>query len=82
MIGIRPGEKIHELMCPNETARDTIEFKNHYLITPYSFNPKERFTKYLVNRKKEKGKFVKHDFIYSSDKNSHFLSINEIKKIS
>ena len=82
VIGIRPGEKIHELMCPNETARDTIEFKNHYLITPYSFNPKERFTKYLVNRKKEKGKFVKHDFIYSSDKNSHFLSINEIKKIS
>ena len=82
VIGVRPGEKVHELMCPNETARDTIEFKNHYLITPYSFNSKERFKKYLVNKKKEKGKFVKHNFIYSSDKNSHFLTINEIKKIS
>jgi len=82
VIGIRPGEKIHEVMCPSESARDTIEFKNHYLITPYSFNYDERFKKYLVNKKKEKGKFVKNNFVYSSDSNSHFLTINELKKIS
>ncbi len=33
-IGIRPGEKIHELMCPNEFHHLTLEFKKHYVILP------------------------------------------------
>jgi len=34
IIGIRPGEKLHELMCPQNSANYTIEFKNFYIITP------------------------------------------------
>ena len=29
IVGIRPGEKIHELMCPNEFNHDTLEFEDH-----------------------------------------------------
>ena len=34
VIGIRPGEKLHEVLCPEDSARDTIEFKDYYLIRP------------------------------------------------
>ena len=34
IIGIRPGEKLHEVLCPEDSARDTIEFKNYYMIRP------------------------------------------------
>ena len=34
IVGIRPGEKIHELMCPNEYHHLTFEFKNYFKIIP------------------------------------------------
>ena len=34
LIGLRPGEKIHELMCPADSSLQTIEFKNFYIIAP------------------------------------------------
>jgi UDP-N-acetylglucosamine 4,6-dehydratase len=34
LIGIRPGEKLHEIMCPEESARQTLEFGDHFVITP------------------------------------------------
>ena len=37
IVGIRPGEKLHEVLCPEDSARDTIEFKNYYLIKPFDF---------------------------------------------
>tara|TARA_B110000438_G_scaffold264947_1_gene277939 strand:+ start:711 stop:1703 length:993 start_codon:yes stop_codon:yes gene_type:complete len=79
IVGIRPGEKLHEVLCPSESSRDTLEFKNYYLIVPYSFDGTQRFVKYKVSKTKEKGKLVKDNFVYSSDKNPHFLSIKEIK---
>jgi len=82
IVGIRPGEKLHEVLCPGESARDTLEFKNYYLITPYSFDPKNRFLKYKKNKNNEIGKSVKNNFVYSSDTNTHFLSIKEIAKLS
>ena len=81
VVGIRPGEKLHEVLCPEESARDTIEFKNYYVIVPYSFDYPKRFKKYKINKKNEKGNFVKSDFIYNSKNNSHFLSIKEIKEL-
>ena len=81
IVGIRPGEKLHEVLCPGESARDTLEFKNYYLITPYSFGEEDRFKKYQINKNNEKGKFVKSNFVYSSNTNSHFLNINELKKL-
>ena len=81
IVGIRPGEKLHEVLCPQESSIDTIEFKNYYLIRPYGFR-KSKIKKYQTNKNNEKGKFVDENFVYSSDTNPHFLNIGEIKKIS
>ena len=81
IVGIRPGEKLHEVLCPEDSARDTIEFKDYYLIRPLSDFTKEIDNNYKINKKKEKGKFVKSDFVYSSNTNSHFLNIDELKKL-
>ena len=81
-IGIRPGEKLHEVLCPEDSARDTIEFKDYYLIRPSIDFSRGKTNNYKINKNNEKGKIVKSNFVYSSDKNPHFLSIKEIKKIT
>jgi len=80
IVGIRPGEKLHEVLCPADDSRLTVEFKNHYIIVP-STNFENRKKEYLKNRVNEIGKFVKSDFIYESGKNPKFLDIKEIKKL-
>ncbi len=79
IIGKRPGEKIHELMCPNEFHQQTLEFKDYYLICPSSqiSDTNKNFKK---NTFGELGKKVTTDFEYSSDNNPKFLSVAEIKK--
>ena len=77
--GVRPGEKMHEIMCPQESAHLTLNFKDHYVI--YPSNPDKK-TVYINNLIGEKGKKVKKDFEYSSDKNKDFLSVAEIKKLN
>ncbi len=78
IIGIRPGEKIHELMCPNDTAHQTLEFKKYFVITP-SIEMKFRFDDYRKNKNKEMGKRVSKEFEYNSG-NNKFLSKVEILK--
>ena len=77
IIGIRPGEKLHEILCPEDSSRDTIEFKNYYLIKPSHGLIKNN---YKISKDNEKGKFVKNNFIYSSNTNSHFLNAKDLKK--
>ena len=79
LIGVRSGEKIHEVMCPQESAHLTLNFKDHYVIYP---SDPEKKVIYQTNQAGEKGKKVEKDFEYSSDKNSVFLSIPEIKKLN
>lgn len=73
IIGIRPGEKLHEIMISEEDARLTIEFDNHYVIQPtHSFwNPKD----FLDGRP---GQLCPEGFQYSSDTNSWWLTDQEI----
>tara|TARA_B100002019_G_C21269785_1_gene601517 strand:+ start:2600 stop:3616 length:1017 start_codon:yes stop_codon:yes gene_type:complete len=82
-IGIRPGEKLHELMCPIEEAYNTLEFNDFFLIRPVIiFNNKSRkwnTSNYKKSNLGEVGKIVNKNFSYSSEKNK-FLSINQIKK--
>jgi len=76
IIGIRPGEKLHEVMCPQNDAHLTLEFHDHYLIQPtIQFTQKVNFT---TNALGEKGEEVDYGFEYSSDKNSHWLSHEEL----
>ena len=81
IVGIRPGEKLHEVLCPGDSARDTIEFKDYYVIRPSGEYSKNKAASYQINNKNEKGRFVKENFVYSSNTNSHFLSIKDLKKI-
>jgi UDP-N-acetylglucosamine 4,6-dehydratase len=78
IVGIRPGEKIHEIMCPLDTARDTIEFDDHYVITP-TINDFGNID-YRTNNLGEKGKYIEDDFEYNSGTNKWFLSVEELVK--
>ena len=78
LIGIMPGEKLHEILCPKDSARETIEFKDYFLIEPTPDADRDEFTKSVIG---EKGKYVKEDFVYSSDKNNNLFSVNKIRKL-
>lgn len=76
IIGIRPGEKIHEELVSVYEGYNTVELKDCYLILPTN-NPSE-INKYC---KKYKAKRVKNGFSYTSQNNSHFLSVTDLRKI-
>lgn len=76
-IGIRPGEKMHEVMCPADDSHLTLEFLDHYVIAPsIRFNHAE--VDFAHNRLGEKGRPVELGFEYNSRNNPHFLSVAEI----
>ncbi len=79
VIGIRPGEKLHEILISSDDARNTYEFINHYRIAPsFSVHKSTALDKSL---EKSHGK-VAPDFYLSSNHNSKLLSsIDEIKKL-
>lgn len=78
VIGMRPGEKLHEILCPKDSAHLTIEFKDYYIITPsILFYGKKNI--FIKNNSGEKGKKVSTNFEYESASNSTFLSVNKIK---
>lgn len=80
IVGIRPGEKLHEVMCPADDSHRTIEFKDHFVIEPTI-----RFTdtdiNYCTNQLGEVGKNVVEGFEYSSEKNDWWLGNNEMLKL-
>ena len=75
IIGIRPGEKLHEELVSENDSLNTVETKNYYIILPRD--------KKLINiyKKRFKAKLVPKDFSYRSNSNKHFLSSLELKKI-
>jgi UDP-N-acetylglucosamine 4,6-dehydratase len=76
IIGIRPGEKLHEVMCPADDSHLTLQFGDHYVIKPtIQFSGEMDFS---VNRLGETGQPVEAGFEYHSGKNPHFLGIDEI----
>ena len=77
IIGIRPGEKIHEIMCPADDSHLTVEFKDHFVIQP-SIRFFSRTNDFTCNSLNEHGEVVKHGVEYSSGTNDHFLTISEI----
>ena len=76
IIGIRPGEKIHEEMISSSDSQNTIELSKYYLILPNLNN--NTFSKY---KNKFKCKKVRKNFIYSSNINQKFLTIIQLKKM-
>lgn len=72
IIGIRPGEKIHECMCPSDDSHLTYAFKDYYMIAPtIQFNFITDFSKNALG---ENGSLVKRGFEYNSGSNTEWLS--------
>ena len=76
IIGIRPGEKIHEEMISSSDSQNTIELKNFFIILP---SLSEKIFK--VYKKKLRAKKVKKGFVYNSNSNNKFLTIKEINQL-
>jgi len=80
IIGIRPGEKLHEIMCPADDSHLTLEFDDHYVIQPtIQFAYQADFT---CNRLGEKGKPVPQGFEYNSGTNTDWLTHEEFLKMA
>lgn len=74
-VGIRPGEKLHEMMISSDDARTTIELKDRYIIQPlFEFWERDHYEKYAP-------KTVPENFCYASDTNNHWLDAAQIREL-
>jgi UDP-N-acetylglucosamine 4,6-dehydratase/5-epimerase len=77
-VGIRPGEKLHEVMIPKEESLNCIDMKDYYIIQPmFSWWNTDNLKSSIGNR----GQAVSKSFEYSSYTNNNFLTISDIKNI-
>lgn len=79
IIGIREGEKLHELLIGLDDARHTLEFQDHYVIVPEVYNldrlrPGDMYVK-------GEGKRLVEGFEYASDNNSHWIGVDELRRL-
>ncbi|MBR3834083.1 MAG: UDP-N-acetylglucosamine 4,6-dehydratase (inverting) [Lachnospiraceae bacterium] len=73
-VGIREGEKLHEVMVTREDSMTTYEYDKHYIIYPhYSWWNEDKIA--------PGGKKVEHGFEYSSGTNKEWLSVEELRKL-
>jgi UDP-N-acetylglucosamine 4,6-dehydratase len=77
-IGIRPGEKLHEIMCPADDSHLTFEFDDYFIISPsiIFYSRKMDFTENAIGGK---GRLVAQGFEYNSGTNKHFLDVSGIQ---
>ena len=76
--GIRPGEKLHEVLVPADLSSQTVEYKDYFKILPsFIFQNYKNLSKI-----RKKYKFVKGGFEYNSKNNTNYLNVNEIKKLN
>jgi UDP-N-acetylglucosamine 4,6-dehydratase len=74
IVGIRPGEKLHEVMITKDDARNALEYEDHYVV-----KPPFRFFSRRFNE--NDGRSVPEDFEYNSGTNSWWLTAEELRKI-
>ena len=73
-IGIRPGEKLHEVMVTAEDSMTTYEYDKHFIIYPQMFWQESR-------RPNPNGKKVEDGFYYSSGNNTEWLTVEQIREL-
>ncbi|MDQ7831824.1 MAG: UDP-N-acetylglucosamine 4,6-dehydratase (inverting) [Desulfovibrionaceae bacterium] len=73
VVGVRPGEKIHEIMIPDAESRNTLEYDTHYAIYPIGRNL-DRFVG------KDKGKRLPEGFEYRSNTNTWWISKDQLRE--
>lgn len=79
VIGIRPGEKLHEIMCPADDSHLTYEFEDHFVISPtITFTKKRDYSHNILG---EIGRKVVQGFEYNSGNNKEWLEKEELLKL-
>ena len=73
-VGIREGEKLHEVMITREDSMLTYEYDKHFIVYPH-------FDWWDKDKIQPGGKLVKQGFEYSSGKNAEWLSVSELEKL-
>lgn len=87
IVGIRPGEKIHEEMITEADALNTIEFENYFVILPsVQLGDNDALKlwdteKFRTTSNGNPGKFCDFGFKYNSGTNPWFLSVDELKEL-
>ncbi len=76
VVGIRPGEKLHEIMVTEDDARNTLEFEDYFVILPAhrEWNPQ-------TYGEQNGGSLCLDGFQYSSDTNSHWITPAELRQM-
>jgi UDP-N-acetylglucosamine 4,6-dehydratase len=80
IIGIRPGEKLHEVMVSSDDAHHTVEHSDYFAILPTSLaEDAERYTRQYLNR--NGGSLCPEGFHYSSDTNTQWLMVGQLREL-
>ncbi len=79
IIGIRPGEKLHEEMITKNDAVNTLEFDDYYVILPSTYMWDTE--KFRNESNSSIGEICEYGFSYDSRTNKHFLSVDELRQL-
>jgi UDP-N-acetylglucosamine 4,6-dehydratase len=76
-VGIRPGEKLHEVMVPVDDARNTLEYDDYFAILPaFDGWSAEKY------RTENGGTACRDGFSYGSDTNTWWLTVDEMRELA
>ncbi len=82
IIGLRPGEKIHEEMITASDSVNTLEFKDYYVIMPSTIEFMTwKIQDFIKNSGNSTAKPCKENFSYNSSNNKDFLTVNQLKEM-
>ena len=79
IVGIRPGEKLHEEMITETDALNSVEFEEYFVILPST--QLWDIDKFRKESNSNVGKMCEFGFSYNSGSNEHFLSVKELKEL-
>jgi UDP-N-acetylglucosamine 4,6-dehydratase len=74
IIGIRPGEKLHEVLISEDEARTVIELEDMFVVQPAE-------SLWFGREWEKKGKLIADDYRYASNTNEDWLSVDHLRKI-
>ena len=79
IIGIRPGEKIHETLLSEDEARNAMQFKECFIVQPNSHLQSTLFE--FMNFGENKGQLCPEGFTYTSNKNTDWLGVDDLRQL-
>ena len=81
IVGIRPGEKLHEEMITLNDAINTVKFDDYFAITPNSKYLPWDLDRFINESNTSSGKICEFGFSYNSGTNEQFLSVSELRHL-